>query len=141
MLLILPNERNGLTEIENSLLAVNYTPVNKLLKRLHHLPDVSLTPPKFKITFKSEMKDILTRVSIHVIGYNIRIRTCLIVDRLFTSFKMGVVDLFSPEAANLTGICQCRKLKVNVLHESSVKVNELGTEAAAFTGIIANFNL
>jgi serpin B len=64
-----------------------------------------------------------------------RFRTAAdLVDILATR---GVIDLFDPDKADLSGITDAEKLYVSgVLHEAFIDVNEKGTEAAAATAIV-----
>jgi len=53
--------------------------------------------------------------------------------------RLGVVDLFLPGRADLSGMTEAEPLSVaKVLHKAFVEVNEEGTEAAAATAVISN---
>lgn len=52
---------------------------------------------------------------------------------------LGLVDLFRPGVADLTGMTTAERLSVSrILHKAFVIVDEEGTEAAAATAVIAN---
>lgn len=48
--------------------------------------------------------------------------------------RLGIKDIFDPARANLSGISQSISVS-NIVHQSYVKVDENGTEAAAATGV------
>ena len=53
--------------------------------------------------------------------------------------RMGIVDLFDPDAADLSGVADTRQLYVShVIHQANVTVDENGTEAAAATAIVGD---
>ena len=55
-----------------------------------------------------------------------------------TMQKMGLESIFDPQRADLTGIAQKGQLYIDqVVHETVVKVNEEGAEAAAMTAMVA----
>uniref|UniRef100_A0A8C5XC26 Serpin domain-containing protein n=1 Tax=Microcebus murinus TaxID=30608 RepID=A0A8C5XC26_MICMU len=72
---------------------------------------VDLYLPRFKVEKSYDLKDVL--------------------------MAMGMVDVFSPQDADLSGMTGSRGLVVTkVLHKAFVEVTEEGTEAAAATGIV-----
>nr|ABS87359.1 lospin 7 [Amblyomma americanum] len=106
MVILLPDNVEGLSKLEDSLTASN---VSELLKSLWNSSDVKLYLPKFKLEQAINLKETLK--------------------------AMGIKDFFAP-AADLTGISDKGKLLASeVIHKAFVEVNEEGTEAAAATGI------
>uniref|UniRef100_A0A8C5UKS4 Serpin domain-containing protein n=1 Tax=Microcebus murinus TaxID=30608 RepID=A0A8C5UKS4_MICMU len=76
--------------------------------------DVDLYLPRFKLEESYDLKDVL--------------------------MAMGMVDVFSPQDADLSGMTGRRGLVVSkVLHKAFVEVTEEGAEAAAATGIVTGF--
>ena len=76
--------------------------------------DVSI--PKFKMTEKFELKEVLS--------------------------AMGATDMFDGHRADFTGITGLGPERISVsqvIHKAFVEVNEKGTEAAAATAVVANF--
>ncbi|XP_008259664.2 serpin B4 [Oryctolagus cuniculus] len=109
MIVLLPNEIDGLQKLEEQLTA------EKLIKWMSSQnmkkTYVKLHLPKFKIEEKYELSSVLE--------------------------AMGVVDAFSPQNANLSGMSEHQGLVVSkVLHKSFVELAEEGTEAAAATGMV-----
>ena len=111
MLLILPNDLNGISDLEESL---STTMIKEWRDALYET-DVDISIPKFEIKTKYELNDIL--------------------------IEMGMTDAFDENKANLSGIADINKLGGNIYvdkatQDAYVKVNEEGTEAAAVTTII-----
>lgn len=108
MVILLPDEVEGLPFLEKHLTSVT---LSTLLASLEQNPKVCLTLPKLKIEHGLALKDVLR--------------------------ALGVVDLFKPEVADLSGIFESGKPAVtDILHKTFLQVDEEGTEAAAATGTI-----
>ncbi|KAG3293752.1 serpin B4-like [Ictidomys tridecemlineatus] len=110
MVLLLPNEADGLQELEDKLTA------EKLMEwtspRSMEMTNVDLRLPRFKV---EETFDLETMLS-----------------------AMGMEDVFCPQKADLSGMTGTQDLSVSkVMHKSFVEVNEEGTEAVAATGGVA----
>lgn len=72
---------------------------------------VDLALPKFRFRTQADLVDVLA--------------------------GLGVIDLFDPTTADLSGMTAAEKLYVSgVLHEAFIDVNEKGTEAAAATAVV-----
>nr|XP_010959724.2 serpin B3-like [Camelus bactrianus] len=108
MMLLLPNEVDGLQKLEDKLTAeklLEWTSSQNMRKSQVHLH-----LPRFKVEERCDLKAILV--------------------------ALGVVDAFSSQDADLSGITGKHRLVVSeAVHKSFVEVNEEGTEAAAATGI------
>ncbi|HEW98440.1 MAG: serpin family protein [Candidatus Parabeggiatoa sp. nov. 3] len=108
MIILLPEKRNGLAQLENSL-----TPekLDTWLRWLR-IQKVNVSLPKFKINSGFELSKPLS--------------------------EMGMPDAFSPDNADFSGIDGTRDLSISsVIHQAFVEVNEQGTEAAAATAVFA----
>nr|XP_008507435.1 PREDICTED: LOW QUALITY PROTEIN: serpin B4-like [Equus przewalskii] len=109
MILLLPNEVDGLKKLEEKLTAeklIEWTSTQNMSKRL-----VNLYLPRFKLEESYELKDIM--------------------------MSLGMLDAFSPQDADFSGMTGSRGLAVSkIRHKSFVEVNEEGTEAAAATAIV-----
>ncbi|GAB1285327.1 Serine (or cysteine) peptidase inhibitor, clade B (ovalbumin), member 3A [Apodemus speciosus] len=108
MYVLLPMEIDGLKKLEEQLTA------DKLLewtsRQNMHMVELYLSLPRFKVEQKYELPGPLEH--------------------------MGMVDAFSPQKADFSGMSSTPGLMVSkVLHKSFVEVNEEGTEAAAATGV------
>ncbi|XP_010959569.2 serpin B4 [Camelus bactrianus] len=108
MMLLLPNEVDGLQKLEDKLTAeklLEWTSSQNMWKS-----QVDLHLPRFKVEETYDLKAILE--------------------------ALGVVDAFSSQDADLSGMTRKHRLAVSkAVHKSFVEVNEEGTEAAAATGI------
>ncbi|XP_046527826.1 serpin B3-like [Equus quagga] len=108
MILLLPNEVDGLKKLEEKLTAeklIEWTSTQNMSKRL-----VNLYLPRFKLEESYDLKDIM--------------------------MSLGMLDAFSPQDADFSGMTGSRSLVVSkIRHKSFVEVNEEGTEAAAATAI------
>jgi len=107
MILLVPNERNGLAQLEQ-----NLTPeiLEKATSQLSSSFHVTLQLPKFKLEEQVTLNTILQ--------------------------SLGMTDVFSEGVADLSGLDGSRNLHVSeVVHKAFVDVNEEGTEAAAATAV------
>nr|ACA57865.1 serine proteinase inhibitor, clade B, member 3 (predicted) [Plecturocebus moloch] len=108
MIVLLPNEIDGLQKLEEKLTAEKLMKWTSLqnMRQAH----VNLHFPRFKVEETYDLKDTLE--------------------------TMGMVDIFSGDA-DLSGMTGRRGLVVSkVLHKAFVEVTEEGAEAAAATGIV-----
>jgi serpin B len=71
---------------------------------------VYVTLPRFEMRSAKELKEVLT--------------------------ELGMVDVFLPGAADLSGMADADLFISAVIHEAYVKVDEEGTEAAAATAVV-----
>ena len=106
MVVLLPKKVDGISELEKALTAENLAQwFDGVSNR-----EVVVTMPKFKMTSKFSMADVL--------------RT------------MGMTDAFTARA-DFSGMTGKRDLFISaVIHQAYVDVNEEGTEAAAATGVV-----
>ncbi|MCK4293245.1 MAG: serpin family protein [Planctomycetes bacterium] len=107
MVILLPKETDGLSELEKTFTAKNLSEwLKKLQKR-----KVIVSVPKFKMTSQFSLAAVLK--------------------------SMGMTDAFVPDAADFSGINGRKDLFISaVIHKAFVEVNEEGTEAAAATGVV-----
>ncbi|XP_075849928.1 serpin B3-like [Microcebus murinus] len=109
MIVLLPNEIDGLQKLEDKLTAEKL--IEWTSSQNMSKRGVDLYLPRFKVEKSYDLKDVL--------------------------MAMGMVDVFSPQDADLSGMTGSRGLVVTkVLHKAFVEVTEEGTEAAAATGIV-----
>ncbi|KAK8762403.1 hypothetical protein V5799_026328 [Amblyomma americanum] len=102
MVIVLPNEVDGLTSLEERLTEYDLRSLLDGLKT----HKVQLSLPKFKVRSNKGMADVLR--------------------------AMGVNELFDADSVDLSGIFQEGNLAVtNIIHEAIVEVDEKGTVAAA----------
>jgi serine protease inhibitor len=106
MLVLLPNARDGLAELERRLNEENLT---NWIEHLHPA-DVDLQLPRFKVSSRFSLNQ--------------------------TFAGMGMADAFDQARADFTGMSAQRPLFVNLVeHAALVEVDEEGTVAAAATGV------
>ena len=107
MIILLPKETDGLTDLEKTLTPEN---LSQWLARLRQRK-VVVSVPKFKMTSQFRLADVLK--------------------------SMGMTAAFIPDLADFSGMNGKRDLYIfAVIHKAYVDVNEEGTEAAAATGVI-----
>ena len=109
MLIILPDEKDGITQLENSISSAQIKQWTDALST----QEVRLSVPKFEMKTHYELNDIMN--------------------------ALGMVDVFLENVANLSGIGHTERGNLYVskaAQDAYVKVNEEGTEAAAVTSII-----
>jgi len=105
MIILLPNEFDGLDEFEKTLTTEN---LSKWMDKLHNR-EVRVSVPKFKMTSQFSLASVLE--------------------------SMGMTDAFSPNAdfSGMNG--KRNLFISAVIHKAYVDVNEEGTEAAAATAV------
>nr|XP_023689326.1 serpin B6-like isoform X1 [Paramormyrops kingsleyae]XP_023689327.1 serpin B6-like isoform X1 [Paramormyrops kingsleyae] len=109
MLIMLPNEVNGLEELEQKLTYENFTDWTR--PNMMHVQEVIVCLPKFKLEETYDMKQVLS--------------------------SMGIVDAFDEQKCDFSGMSPDNDLVLSkVVHKAFVEVNEEGTEAAAATAAI-----
>ncbi|CAH1236757.1 unnamed protein product [Diabrotica balteata] len=107
MIVILPNKRDGINELELKLANTDLTKITENMFR----PDVIVALPKFKIETTIDLEAPLT--------------------------KLGLGVIFSDNADFSGMLKSPEELKVSkVIHKAFIEVNEEGAEAAAATGHI-----
>lgn len=109
MMILLPDEVDGLVKLENKLNAEYIRKCDKMMRN----ESVEVSLPKFKLNCQFNMTEILS--------------------------QLGICDLFHADNADLSGVTGDRDLYVShIIHQAFVDVNEEGTEAAAATGAVSN---
>ncbi len=107
MVMLLPRERGGLSELEEKLSAQQLDAWSKELRTR----EVVLYVPRFKMTVSFGLGDALK--------------------------SLGMGDAFSLPPADFSGMTGEKDLFISaVLHKAFVEVNEEGTEAAAATAVV-----
>lgn len=113
MLVLLPNETEGIKELENMLAAKS---LNTLLSKTDPA-EIDVYFPKFKITWGSFS---LNKVLI----------------------DLGMPDAFDRRKADFSGINGIGGIWISsVFHQACIEVNEEGTEAAAGTGVVMTWGI
>jgi len=107
MIALLPNERDGLAELEASLTAETLSQsADQMVSK-----KVALSIPKFGMTQKFGLSSVLS--------------------------SLGMSDAFSPTAADFSGMNGEGNLHISsVLHKAFINLDEEGTEAAAATVVV-----
>lgn len=107
MLIVLPSEINGVSQLEQ---VINTEMMSQWIMSLKNTT-VKVSIPKFIMSQHFELKEVLS--------------------------KLGIIELFVPGIADLSGISSVESLYVShVIHKAHVDVNERGTEAAAASGVV-----
>lgn len=108
MLLLLPEKRDGLSEIEPHLSNQILEQISSNLKEVL----VQITLPRFSLSEEYDLIPVLK--------------------------KMGISSIFNADKADLSGISSKQGLYVTkAIHKCAVEVNEEGSEAASVTGVSA----
>ncbi|XP_044098784.1 serpin B3 isoform X1 [Neovison vison] len=111
MVLLLPDDVDGLQKLEDQLTAEKLREWTSSQNMHDNYVDLYL--PRFKVEETYDLKDTLR--------------------------ALGMVDVFSPQRANLSGMTGTKDLLVSkVIHKSFVEVTEEGTEAASSTAVVVN---
>ncbi|MBY9018952.1 MAG: serpin family protein, partial [Candidatus Lokiarchaeota archaeon] len=108
MIIILPEKKDGIEDIEKSL---TNEKIENYLEKLNHIMEreINVFFPKFKIETYYELKKIL--------------------------YNLGMTSAFS-DGANFSGIAVDSPRYISqIIHKAFVEVNERGTEAAAVTAL------
>ncbi|GFX37180.1 serpin B8 [Trichonephila clavipes] len=106
MLLLLPRERNGLPALEESLTLEELSEAQRRL----YFAKVDVYLPKFKLEYSKELSDEIK--------------------------ELGARSIFNAEYADFSGITPSKNVSISeVIHKAMIEVNEMGSEAAAVTGI------
>jgi serpin B len=108
MIVFLPNAVDGLQAMEQAMTASN---TKQWMTQLHHVSEVAVALPKFKMTQQFGLSRTLA--------------------------ALGMPLAFDKHAADFTGMTEKRELYISaVIHKAYIDVNEEGTEAAAATGVV-----
>merc|ERR1712142_1264073 len=111
MQVLLPDNKDGLEEVEEKLKTVN---INDLFEKEKQQKDLDIQLPKFKLESTFELKEALT--------------------------TLGVGDMFSESAADFSGITTVNKLFVSfIVQKAFIEVDEKGSEAAAASAVGFSF--
>lgn len=129
-LILLPNERDGLPQLEAQLDKINLSELSEKMYK----QEVNVKIPKMKIESSFKLKEVLSEVCMHD-----ELRDCSSLWQLNNIFVVGLqlgMDNIFNDGANFSGLLDSdEKLKVSdVVHKAFIEVNEEGAEAAAATG-------
>jgi serpin B len=109
MVVILPNEKNGLGKLEKDLSKIQFSKAFKFDEPTTYRVEL----PKFKIEAKFDLIEKLE--------------------------KLGIKDLFNGKKADLSGFTGSKGLYASaMIQKAFIEVNEEGSEAAAATGMIVS---
>ncbi|XP_049948396.1 serpin B8-like [Schistocerca serialis cubense] len=108
MLVILPKELNGLTDVEKKLGNVTLQDIQYRMGE----EEVDVYLPKFKMDYEKSLVKILK--------------------------TLGMKSMFDEKSANLSAISDESLTVTHVLHKAFIEVNEEGTEAAAATAVVTS---
>ncbi|CAL1292433.1 unnamed protein product [Larinioides sclopetarius] len=109
MLILLPDQRDGLQSLEENLTPEKLADVQRQL----YSKEVDVSLPKFKLEFQEELSEDMK--------------------------ALGANEIFRAGSADFSGMTPSRDVFVSqVVHKAVIEVNEEGSEAAAVTGIISN---
>jgi len=107
MLILLPDQDHSLPEVEAGLSSIKISNIRTQLVR----QPVQVWLPRFSMTRSKEMSDLLK--------------------------ELGMKSAFDPYTADFSGINSTEGLYISdVFHKAFINVNEMGTEAAAATGVV-----
>lgn len=144
MLLILPNKRDGLQELELKLKDINFSSLTEQMQ----MESVQLLLPKFKIDFECHLKPVLQKVqkyrmkvclcSNKFLSFNLYVKCCV---NFWLFPQMGLNLMFSEESnfKNLLASSGTSSVLAfdEMLHKACLEVNESGSEPAKVEGLIA----
>ncbi|XP_072461637.1 serpin B11-like [Notamacropus eugenii] len=106
MIILLPKDTEQVEQVEKQL---NLKTFQQWTSSFTIEKEVDVQVPRFKLGMKYELSSVLQ--------------------------TLGMIDIFNPEKANLSGLSPNSSLSLSkVIHESFIDVNEEGTEASAATG-------
>ncbi|XP_072854644.2 serpin B11 [Pogona vitticeps] len=111
MIIMLPNDINGLAQVEDMLSCENLT--QWMASQNMNEDHVEMYIPRFKLEGTSDLN--------------------------LTLQELGMIDVFDESKADLSGMSPSRQLFLSkVIHKACVDVNEVGTVAAAATGAVVS---
>ena len=111
MVFILPNNKHGLEEAHKNLKHFDFAACFER-KPMRHTKEVHLFIPRFAVEKEYVLNDVLK--------------------------QLGVIDVFNEQEADLSGISNDERLFVSaILQKAFLEVDEVGSEAAAATAVIA----